>query len=140
MSAEIDKRVLDFIRRHHVLTVATSGEGVLHCASLFYTYSDGVFVVTSSLDTLHARNASEDPCVAGSVVLETGVVGKLQGLQFRGKMYVPDGEELKKARNAYLKKFPFAVVMDLDLWVIVPDYMKFTDNRLGFGKKIIWER
>lgn len=29
--------------------------------------------------------------------------------------------------------------MDPEMWVIAPDYLKLTDNRLGFGTKLLWE-
>jgi len=73
------------------------------------------------------------------VVLETSVVGKIQGIQFRGVMEIPSGELSEKARNAYLKRFPVAVLMKTNLWTIKVNYIKMTDNRLGFGKKLIWE-
>ena len=78
--------------------------------------------------------------IAASIVLETSVVGQIRGLQIRGTMRRPEGERLRSARKAYLKRFPFAVFMDVDVWVIEPDYFKYTDNRLGFGKKIVWEK
>jgi hypothetical protein len=30
--------------------------------------------------------------------------------------------------------------MNTTLWKLRVDYAKMTDNRLGFGKKLIWER
>ena len=33
----------------------------------------------------------------------------------------------------------FAALAELTLWALVPDYLKFTDNTLGFGKKLIWK-
>lgn len=137
---QIDKRIGDFIRKHHVLTLATAAGDMLHCSNLFYSYTDGRFHVTSSEGTLHVEQLSANPRVAGSVVLETSVVGKLQGIQFRGRMYRPEGADLAETKKSYLKRFPFAAVMDLDLWVIELTWVKFTDNRLGFGKKLIWER
>ncbi|MGD0342664.1 MAG: hypothetical protein ABSA76_13260 [Bacteroidales bacterium] len=44
----------------------------------------------------------------------------------------------QKAKNAYLKKFPVAALMDTRLWIVELTYIKMTDNRLGFGKKLIW--
>jgi uncharacterized protein YhbP (UPF0306 family) len=41
---------------------------------------------------------------------------------------------------AYIKRFPYAAVAPLNIWVIEPDFMKLTDNTLGFGKKLIWNR
>ena len=45
--------------------------------------------------------------------------------------------ELKKL---YIKTFSFAIFMDLDLWMVEMDSYKFTDNTLGFGKKLHWTR
>ena len=78
--------------------------------------------------------------VAGSVVLETTLVGKIQGIQFTGIMERPGTDLLKKAKKAYLKKFPYAALMKTSLWVLNLNHIKMTDNRLGFGKKLIWEK
>ncbi len=43
------------------------------------------------------------------------------------------------AKIEYLKRFPFAAASKLDMWVLEPEYIKFTDNTLGFGIKLIWE-
>jgi uncharacterized protein YhbP (UPF0306 family) len=40
----------------------------------------------------------------------------------------------------YIKEFPYAAVADLELWRLEADFMKLTDNTLGFGKKLIWQR
>ena len=69
-----------------------------------------------------------------SVVLETKVVGRVEGLQLCGKAARAD----EAARRAYLRRFPYAALAELTLWAIAPDFMKFTDNTLGFGKKLIW--
>lgn len=53
---------------------------------------------------------------------------------------MPEGELADLVKFVYLKRFPFAALMDTTLWVLQIDYAKMTDNRLGFGKKLIWER
>ena len=138
----IDKRIIAFIKKHHVLTLATAAEGAPYCSNLFYTYLEekNVFVFTSSENTRHAAEMKNDGRVAGSVVLGTEIVGKIQGLQFQGIVLKPEGELLKAARTAYLKRFPFAVFMDVELWVLELTFAKLTDNRLGFGRKLVWER
>lgn len=136
-----EKRIVDFINEHHVLTLATSLENSPWCANCFYIYleEENCFVFTSDDETKHANHALSNSNVAGSVVLETNTVGKIQGIQFCGTMERPSDELQKKAKKAYLKKFPFAVLMKTSLWVLNLDYIKMTDNRLGFGKKLIWE-
>ncbi|MDE5944836.1 MAG: pyridoxamine 5'-phosphate oxidase family protein [Rikenella sp.] len=149
----VDPRIVRFIGRHRVLTLATaSAEGALWCCNLFYAYlpqgkvpgddssTGGAFVFTSPADTEHARMFADSPRVAGSVVLESKVVGRLQGLQFQGEICPADAtpELLALTRGAYLKRFPFAAPMLSDLWILRLARLKYTDNTLGFGTKLIW--
>ncbi len=136
-----EKRVTDFIREHHVLTLATVVQNNPWCANCFYVYleEENCFVFTSDDNTKHVHDVLENNNVAGSVVLETKTVGKIRGIQFRGVMERPGENIDSKAKKAYLKKFPYAVLMKTSLWVLKLNYIKMTDNRLGFGKKLIWE-
>ena len=136
-----EKRIVDFINEHHVLTLATCADMDPWCANCFYTYleNENCFVFTSDDSTKHVSDVQVNKRVAGSVVLETNVVGKIQGIQFRGIMEKPAEDLHKKAKKAYLKKFPFAALMKTSIWVLHLKYIKMTDNRLGFGKKLIWE-
>ncbi|MEJ2373224.1 MAG: hypothetical protein P8Y16_05450, partial [Sulfurimonas sp.] len=70
-----------------------------------------------------------------NILLETKEIGKIQGLQFRGIFRKNEDKELSKL---YFKTFPYALALQPKLWIIDVDYFKLTDNRLGFGKKIIW--
>ena len=139
---EIDKKILDFINKHHVLTLATSSENVPWCANCFYVYMEemNMFVFTSDIETKHIQDTIDQEIVAGSVVLETNVIGKIRGLQFQGKIFRAENELLKKVKKAYLKRFPVAMLMKTTLWVVEPLVLKYTDNRLGFGKKLIWKK
>ncbi len=135
----IDKRIIDFIHEHHVLTLATCASYEPYCANMFYAYLDkeNVFIFTSDNNTRHVADVLQNSTVAGSIVLETETVGLIRGLQFQGKMHRPEGDLKKKAKHAYLRRFPYAVLATTPLWVIRPTFLKFTDNRLGFGKKIV---
>jgi uncharacterized protein YhbP (UPF0306 family) len=136
----IDKKVISFFRKHHVLTVATTVNNEPWCANCFYVYleDENALVFTTDMDTRHGKEFVMNPLVAGSVVLETMVIGKIRGIQFQGQVSEPEGEMLAKARKAYLKRFPPAILMDTHLWIVKLTHIKMTDNRLGFGKKIIW--
>jgi len=136
-----EKRIVKFIEKHHVLTLATSVNNQPWCANCFYAYlkERNAFVFTSDTDTKHIQDALQNSFVAGSVVLETTAVGKIRGIQFNGILFKPDKELLKKVKKAYMKRFPFAQLMKTTLWVLDLGYIKMTDNRLGFGKKVIWK-
>ncbi len=137
-----DKKITEFIHKHHVLTLATSINNIPWCANCFYVYSEeeNAFIFTSDDETKHIRDVKKNNIVAGSVVLETSVVGKIQGIQFTGKMYLPENNLKKKAGKLYMKKYPFAKLMKTQLWILDLDLIKLTDNRLGFGKKLIWKK
>jgi len=137
----IDNRIIKFFRRHHVLTIATAVGDESWCANCFYTYleEENSLVFTTDPDTRHGKEFLVNPLIAGSVVLETMVIGKIRGIQFQGTVSEPEGELLNKAKWAYLKKFPPAALMDTHLWVVKLSLIKMTDNRLGFGKKLIWK-
>ena len=143
MADQIDSRILDFIGEHHVLTVAcASREGALWCANAFYVFDaqEEGFIITSEAKTLHAQLFLENPSVTGSVVLETEEVGKIRGLQFAGTVRRCDGGLFDRCRLKYLKRFPYAVFKGGEVWLIALDKLKYTDNRLGFGKKLLWSR
>lgn len=135
-----EKRIISFIKKHHVLTLATSFENKPYCANCFYAFMEdrNSFVFTSDKETKHIKDALKNNYVAGSVVLETSVIGKIQGIQFNGLLVEADGDLLKEADKVYLKRFPFAQLMTTKLWVLKLSFIKLTDNRLGFGKKLIW--
>lgn len=134
----IDERFAKFIAKHHVLTLATvNSEGKPYVANCFYAYDKrrNCFVFTSDLTTRHGQEMAENRRVALSIVLETRVVGRVQGLQVEG--IAEQGDE--EAKRTYIKRFPYAAVAPLTLWMVEPTMLKLTDNTLGFGTKLIWQ-
>jgi len=138
----IDKKIISFLKKHHVLTLATCIKNEPWCANCFYVYNEeeNTLIFTSDDDTRHARESIQNPNVAGSVVLETNVIGKIQGIQFQGTITKAKGEKLKISKQKYLYRFPIATLMNTNLWILELTLIKMTDNQLGFGKKLIWKK
>lgn len=136
---EVDKKIEKFISAHHVLTLATATPDLgPYCCNCFYAYDkeSAALIFTSGMETTHAKMMSECSKVAASIVLETRTVGKIQGLQITGSIRpAQEGDKM-----LYVKRFPYTAVADLTLWRLEADFMKLTDNTLGFGKKLIWQR
>jgi uncharacterized protein YhbP (UPF0306 family) len=133
----VDKRIIEFIKRHHVLTLATvSKEGKPYCAACFYAYDKerNRLVFTSDDSTRHAQEMLDNSYVACGITLETRVVGRVQGAQICGTAMRGDDSD----KQLYIKRFPYAAVAPLNIWAVVPSFIKLTDNTLGFGKKLIW--
>jgi len=137
-----DQKIISFLKKHHVMTLSTCAEQQPWCANCFYAFNTEQMslIFTSDFETRHIKEAIQNSKVAGNVVLETSVVGKIQGIQFSGELFLPKEEVAAQVNSIYLKRFPFAVLMNTNLWELRIDYAKMTDNRLGFGKKLIWER
>lgn len=137
----LDSKILEFINEHFLLTFAAHSLEQVWCASCFYVYDSETFSFYFSTDpsTLHGSLAVANASVAANIVLETETIGKIQGLQLRGTATILEGTALKKAKKMYLKRFPYAILKKTTMWALSMEYAKFTDNRLGFGTKLIWE-
>lgn len=138
-----ETRILEFIKEHHILNLAVVRDNIPWCATCYYVYrvEENRFIFTSEPHTRHVRDVIEGGQyqAAGTIALETRIIGKIRGLQFSGTIRPVDESYAVMARKAYLRRFPVARLMPgLHLWTLEPDYIKMTDNRLGFGKKLIW--
>lgn len=141
-SALLDNAILSFIQSQSVLTIATCVQGIPSCATCFYVFSEkyNALIFKSNRDTKHILEALQNNNVAGTIVPDKSEVGKIKGVQFSGSFTEPTGHLLDELKNTYYKKFPFAVAFKGDLWMIELTSVKFTDNTLGFGKKLRWEK
>ncbi len=137
---KLSSKIIDFIQEHHVLALATMNE-VLESfsCSVFYVFNEDEvsFVFASDEKTEHMQNISKNKKVSCSIHLETKEVGTIRGLQVKAEVIQGDKED----KQRYLKAFPYARVMpNLQIWKMEVGRLKYTDNRLGFGKKELWER
>jgi len=132
------KNIIEFIKEHHLLSLSTCKDDTPHSASCFYAFDKDkfVFIIASSESTRHIKELHVNPNYSATIALETKKIGKIQGLQFSGT--IKKATFLEKA--LYLKIFPYAVALKPTLWVLHVNNLKFTDNRLKFGKKLVFKR
>lgn len=138
-----EDRIVKFIQEHHVMALATSGKNNLPwCASCFYVYipEHNWFVFTSDDNTRHGEEMLLNNEVAACIALETNITGKIRGVQIAGAVKKTDKSTKNIARSGFLKRFPVAIMKKTNLWILEPGMIKMTDNRLGFGVKLIWEK
>jgi len=139
---QIDQQIIHFLNEHHLLTLATSQNNKPYCCNLFYVYDQvsNQLIFSTETKTKHAQDFITNTNVAASVALETKNVSKIQGVQLLGTIQELKGERLKIAKEQYIKAFSYAASMDLHLWVMPLNFIKMTHNKLGFGKKLIWQK
>jgi uncharacterized protein YhbP (UPF0306 family) len=133
----IPKEFADFISRHHVLSLNVCFENKSWSASCFYAFlKTGAFAIASDKNSRHMQYAAKNPLISGTIHLETKEIGKIQGLQFEGEIK----KASMKAKKAYLLSFPLSAALMPTLWEIEINYAKLTNNELGFGKKLVWQK
>lgn len=139
---ELDDRIIEFILDHHVLTLSTCVDNKPYISHCFYVFDkeEVSLIFTSDLHTKHAQQSITNCEVAAGIALETTMVGQIRGLQITGTIQLLEGKDEKSASKLYIKKFPFALLSTTCMWKLTIHYLKFTDNRLGFGKKIAWQK
>jgi uncharacterized protein YhbP (UPF0306 family) len=135
---KLPERMVEFLREHHLLTLATGDGEDIWCSHAFYVFmeEENAFLIISEEKTRHVKIARKNPVVSGGVALETKRVGEIRGLQFKAVMEHCEDSIFSKYKLAYLKSFPYAIFKVGDLWLLRITEAKFTDNRLGFGKKL----
>lgn len=140
----MDTLISSFIEKQKLMTLATMDVSGPYCASLFYAFlpEENILVFKSDSETIHIRQALMNPKVAGTICSTPKTILKLQGIQFSGDFTdFASPEIFKLASEKYVNKFPFSVIINkADFWGISLNHIKMTDNSLGFGKKLLWER
>ena len=139
----MNEHIIRFIEKQRVATICcVDVANKPYCFSCFYAFDreKELLYFKSSGNSLHAKYLENNSGVAGTVQPDKLNVLAIQGIQFTGYVYEADEQSMNEAKRFYHKKYPFALAMPGDIWIIDPEYIKMTDNSMGFGKKIIWEK
>ena len=135
-------KINSFLKENSLFSFSTSINNIPYCASCFYTYSseEKYLVFKSKSTTKHIINALSNNSVAGTILSKSSTLGEIKGIQFNGTFIEPTNTLLSNLKKIYYKQFPFALPMSGDIWAIEITSIKMTDNTLGIGKKILWQR
>ncbi|MCX7954478.1 MAG: hypothetical protein N3A01_04725 [Bacteroidales bacterium] len=134
--------ITQFIKKHHIFNLSVYDNNELWTATCFYAFWEEqmALIFTTDLDTKHGRMMLNNNSVVGTIALETKIIGKIQGIQFKGTVKIADVNTLNFIKKLYYKRFPVAIGTKSEFWILYFTYIKYTDNTLGFGKKIIWQK
>lgn len=117
-------------------------QGNSWCFSFFYSFDEeaGLLYYKSSTDTRHSIIIHTNPKVSGTILPDKLNFLAIKGIQFEGVVLSADDPMAVNASAHYHQKHPMALAMAGQVWTIRLDHLKFTDNSLGFGKKLNWNR
>ena len=137
----MDSIIESFISAQKNMTLCTSVNDTPECANCFYAFMpNGAKLIFKSIKTTgHISHALVNNKVAGTILPDISKIGSIKGIQFSGTFLTPQDDMLEQAKKIYYSKFPLALGISGDLWLIKLTYIKMTDNTLGFGKKLLWE-
>lgn len=136
------KHILKFLNKHHVLALCAVADGEMWSANCFYVtdaQSMSLYFMTE-MKTLHGTLMAKSPQVVGTITPNPKTIALIKGIQYRGEATVLNGEEESHARSQYCRHFPVAIAMKAPVWRLKLNHIKMTDNTLGFGKKLLWDR
>lgn len=131
-----------FLTKQHVLTLC-AGNGIdMWCANCFYVFDESSMALwlLTSPGTRHGSLIQQNPAVAGTIAPQPKSIALIKGVQYRGQIQCLAGEAEHQARHHYYQRFPMARVMSSPIWQLTLEEVKMTDNTLGFGKKLHWQR
>ena len=151
MSEALGLRVAAYLHEHHVMTLATHGNGDIWAAAVFYVNDLYDFYFLSSPTSRHCRNLAKDPRVSATIHQDCADWARIKGVQLEGIASEIGDNELQRVRGLYGKKFPvirdlaqapvaLAQAMDKVRWYkVVAERLCFIDNAAGFGHRDVIE-
>ena len=140
-SIAINKKILEFISLNKTATVCCAEDNKPHCFNCFYAVmeNEGCIVFKSSEGSKHMQILSENKLVAGTIISSELSLAKIEGVQFEGSVVEKEYLKMKAVKSYYLR-YPFAVAVPGNIWVIELDAIKYTNTTNGIKHKEDWER
>jgi len=145
MSQRLAHEVADYLRRHHVLTLATCGPDGPWAAAVFYVHDGNALTFLSAPTTRHCRNLAHDARCAATIHDDTGEWSQIKGVQLEGRVRELDGDEARLARQRYGEKFPLIAgpapapivqaLAKVRWYRLDAQRVYFIDNSRGFGHR-----
>ncbi len=137
-------RALAYLNSHHVMTLATVGEGAPWAAAVFYANDGFDIFFLSAAHTRHARHLATQGRAAGAIHEDYHDWQTIQGIQLEGAVEKLSDEAQAAAQALYQARYPFIAQGPPEMtsaWQRVgwyrlrPDRLYFVDNSQGFGHR-----
>jgi len=141
------QRVLEYLRTHNVMTLATSGPDGPWAAAVFYANDDFMLYFLSSPATRHCRDLTANPRVSAAIHEDYHDWPEIKGVQLEGRVTEVATPNVGDVRRLYGQKFPLvgrlgqapAAIVEafkkIRWYRLEPDAVYFIDNSRGFGTR-----
>ena len=150
MPGELKQQVLDYIKSHNTMTLATCAGDTPWAATVFYASDNVRLYFFSAPDSRHGENLAANARVAVTIQEDYKDWREIKGIQLEGRVMLVDGiVEKGKAMAIYARKYPDVIKLFTDpgsgifhkaflkvkFYCVVPQRLFYIDNAQGFGKR-----
>jgi uncharacterized protein YhbP (UPF0306 family) len=150
MAEELKQQVLDYLKSHNTMTLATCAGGAPWAATVFFASDELRLYFFSAPESRHCQNLAANGRVAVTVQEDYQDWRKIKGIQLEGRAELVDGLVAKaKAMAIYALKYPEVIKLFTDptsgvfhkaflkvrFYCVVPEKLFFIDNAQGFGRR-----
>lgn len=150
MAEELKTQVIEYLKGHNTMTLATSVGETPWASTVFYASDDVRLYFFSAPESRHCQNLAANGRVAVTVQEDYQDWRKIKGIQLEGRVELVDGVlEKAKAMAIYARKYPEVIKLFTDpssgvfhkaflkvkFYCVVPEKLFFIDNAQGFGKR-----
>lgn len=150
MAEELKPQVLDYLKNHNTMTLATCAGESPWAATVFFASDDLRLYFFSSPESRHCQNLAANRRVAVTVQEDYSDWRAIKGIQLEGRVELVDGVVAKaKALAIYALKYPEVIkrftdpasgvfhqaFLKVKFYCVVPEKLFFIDNAQGFGKR-----
>lgn len=145
-SSERDVQALvDALREHYVMALATSGLDGPHTTPVFYVLGEDrrSLLFMSKPTTLHCRHIAQNPRASGCIYSDTKDFRVMHGVKLTGSVTMADEDTPRSMLQCYYRAFPEARLLKLlaaghKLFIFQIETARLIDNRPGFGTSYFW--
>ena len=149
---ELEATILEYMKSHNTVSLATEKDGVPHAATVFYVNIGFHVYFLSSPTSRHGENFSRNPRVSATINEDYSNWLLIKGIQLDGRVESIGGIlENGRIAKTYVKKFPAVAdfllsprklgeaiaqkVAKVRFHKLIPARIFFLNNELGFGHR-----
>ncbi|MSP41195.1 MAG: pyridoxamine 5'-phosphate oxidase [Deltaproteobacteria bacterium] len=150
MSDALKQQVLDYLKGHRTMTLATCAGEIPWAATVFFASDDLRLYFFSAPESRHGQNLTANSRVAVTIQEDYQDWRAIKGIQLEGHVELVDSLlEKAKAIAIYAGKYPDVIKLFTDpssgifhkaflkvkFYCVTPEKLFFIDNAQGFGKR-----
>lgn len=138
----IQDNIKSFLHANKIATVCfVDDNNKPYCINCFYVFDEehNILIFKSSAGSTHQGLIKPAAFISGTILPDSVDALNIKGIQFIGKLVDPKEIDTLKLSSKYMKKYPMSIAIVGYTWATKLDFLKFTDNTLGFGTKTVWK-